>query len=476
MAIVNGSVQGGSSTANQDVWLADYAVTGWASGATLTGDTLSGTTPSEFDGVAQATVISFWGLDRISRIMVTDGGSDKMGLYDIVSLDASTMELQKVAGFGSDPEVNEYVNLTLGDYATQAQSFVFFPAIPAFSQRGSAAKTTKYESEVARTITVSTIYMQNLAGSMSADGKTYTLSSALPANDGYTPSGNPYIALAGQTDQKQNGVYIQTGSTTLARPAWYDSDVEMNNHHRLIIAEGSKYRNSQWIAKASADTIDPTTATVEYECIQKGLYADDTALTYLFDESSGDVLNRSVHAGSIGMDGVPNNSPERQTGGPSPRTPYCMYFPATAYLEVANPEHFLCDNTSDWSVEAWVKTSGGEVFLMMRDASGTWGTSARRMYVASNNFHFDVYGVSTFTFTHGSLCNGDWHKVQFYHRLRDASGNGILSLVVGGEFVDEQTCALGTSNTGHTVRVGYAASSAVGYIADLRYRQGAQHV
>lgn len=268
MAIVNGIVQGGSSTANQDVWLADYAVTGWASGATLTGDTLSGTTPSEFDGVAQATVITFWGLDRISRIMVTDGGSDKMGLYDIVSLDASTMELQKVAGFGSNPEVNEYVNLTLGDYATQAQSFVFFPAIPAFSQRGSAAKTTKYESEVARTITVSTIYMQNLAGSMSADGRTYTLSSALPANDGYTPSGYPYVALAGQTDQKQNGVYIQTGSTTLARPAWYDSDVEMNNHHRLIIAEGKRYRNSVWIAKASADTIDPTTTTVEYECVE----------------------------------------------------------------------------------------------------------------------------------------------------------------------------------------------------------------
>ena len=473
MAIVNGAVQGGTSTGLQHV--ADIALAGWASGATLSGGVLTGATPDDIDGMSKADLIAYYvppAATLIQTVVIPDGGNDKLGIYEITSMDATTLKLTRIVDLGDKDSV---VPTKWGDLGFGGGSYHFRDGGTSATKRfGGYSKLLGRHHATPDRITVTTVYPGDQAGTLSGDGLTYTLSSSLPANDGITPTTSNYVLLVGQGDEKENGIWEVTAATTLERLSWFNDLYEMKANHEVIVVSGNKYRNSVWRAVSSAN-INPASTTVRYECIQKGLYTDDTALTYLFDESSGDVLNRSIHAGSIGMDGVPNNSPERQTGGPSPRTPYCMYFPATAYLEVANPEHFLCDNTSDWSVEAWVKTSGGEVFLMMRDASGTWGTNARRMYVASNNFYFDVHGVSTFTFTHGSLCNGDWHKVQFYHRLRDASGNGILSLVVDGEFIDEQTCALGTSNTGHTVRVGYAASSAVGYVADLQYRHGAQH-
>lgn len=461
---------GGSSSTPVTSHYANLVLEGWAATATLAGEVLTGSTPDSFDGVAKATAVTYLmppNNDSIRLIAIGDGDKSKWGVYEVTSVDLTTLELTRTVDLS---DADAVVFPDKGDLGSGGGSLHYNADLSYTSKvPGSNDKLSGADANVPKRIAASMIYLDDQPGTLSADGKTFTLDSPLPARDGFAPANNYYVILAGQNgnyEDKENGHWVQVSSTELQRLSWLDDFREIKHNQEYIIVAGKKYLNSVWrLISGGSFNVNPASVPVRFECIQKGLYTDDSILTYLFDESSGDVLNRSIHADNVGMDGTLNNSAARTTGGGSPRTPHRLHLPATGYVEIADPEKVLLDTQSNWEVTARGASTDNVQFLR-RDNAGTWETGGKIVYIdGSGNLVYESFGSGSVTFAHGSLNDGTEHHIKV------TMINGEISGYADGVFLGKSSTSAPNSNTGHNLRIGNHGTSTESWVADLVVRQ-----
>lgn len=463
---------GGSGGGSQTAWQIGGIVKGWASGATLNGSQLSGPTPDSFDGLAKSTFVStFFGGGYLNTIFIPDGGAGKIGLYTITSLDLTNMVLTKVSEFGDGDEV---VFPMWGDTSSGGGCYHYNPANDYAAPRQASSKTLLQYSSLPRRIVATTIFFENLAGTLAADGKTLTLSTALTTNDGWEHQAGvyPFLLLNGQSSKIQNGLWIATNSTTLVKAAWFDSPEEVKNYHEIVIVGGRRWRKSVWQAKSADDAIDPATSEVEYVRLSAPNDDRSSFCVFHFLEGVGSVIaNDSIFAPGVGMDGTLTGvNPDTwwQDGGPLGTF---LTIPGGGLVEISEAKAYRMD-TYDHLLELWFKTATttGVRLLDRSDGDGAWESAERYLYVTgSGDIGMEFWGVASLYWTSLGVNDDLWHHLEMRGMLVPGTSDIVYAPILDGRPLGGKKAAgMSTSDQNHGLRIGHAGSSDALSVAGFR--------
>jgi hypothetical protein len=469
---------------------ANLVLEGWAATATLVGEVLTGPTPDSFDGVAQATALSYLmppNNDSIKKIIIGDGDKSKWGIYDVTSVDVTNLVLTRAIDLSAADAVAIPDN---GDLGAGGGS-MHFNADLTYTRKilGSTDRYSGSDANVPKRIAASMVYLEDQPGTLSADGKTLTLDNPLPSYDGFTPTNNYYVLLTRQNGNQfdiENGHWVQTSSTVLTRLSWLDDFREIKHNQEYIVVLGHRWRNSVWrLVSGGSFNVNPASVPVAFECISAPNDDDDLMLHYVFSESVAPVFNHSAFGGA---EVTPGNKMWRgtfsgtvalhATGGPGDGHRIAIGAQSAVQIEESGL-HMGLDNYH-WELKFWLKCSAKCRILRRTPSGDGWGASCKEIFVDANGaLQFGSWGNNEAKKWSPAvpLTNGAWREIIVRYRRLPSSNHGLMSACIDGVWLPAVYInnGLAGSNTSHHVRLGSTVNDGFGYgafeLSDVRYYQ-----
>jgi hypothetical protein len=492
--LVEGNVQGGGSSTPSSPVTSHYAnlvLEDWAASATLAGEVLTGATPDSFDGVAKATAVSYLmppNNDSIRLIAIGDGDKSKWGVYDVTSVDLTTLVLTRTIDLSAADAVVFPDN---GDLGAGGGS-LHYNADLTYTRKvlGSTDKLSGADANVPKRIATSMIYLEDQPGTLNADGTVLTLDSPLPSYDGFTPANNYYVILAGQNGNQfdvENGHWVQTSSTELTRLSWLNDFREIKHNQEYVVVKGHRWRNSVWrLVSGGSFNVNPASVPVAFECISSPNDDDDLMLHYIFSESAAPVLNHSVFGGAEVTPGqkmwrgtFSGTVTLHDTGGPDDGHRIAIGAQSAVQIEDSG-SHMTLDNYN-WDLEFDLKCSAKCRPLRRTQSGDTASSGFKEIFVDANgDLWFGSWGNNeNKTWSPATpLTNGEWRRnICIRYRRLAYSNHGLMSARIDGVWYDGVYInnGLAGSNTSHYVRLGSTVADGQGYgafeLANVRYCQ-----
>jgi hypothetical protein len=429
--------------------------------------------------MAKATAVTYLmppGAQNIKKIAIGDGDKSKWGVYDVTSVDLTTLVLTRAIDLSAADAVVKPDNGDLGAGGGSLHynaGLTYTRKIP-----GSTDKLSGADANAPKRIATSMIYLEDQPGTLSADGKTLTLDNPLPSYDGFAPANNYYVVLARQNGNQfdiENGHWVQVSSTVLTRLSWLDDHMEIKHNQEYIVNAGHRWRNSVWrLVSGGSFNVNPASVPVAFECISAP--NDDRRSCCILDflEGTGSAVeNRSLFggAGGIGMGGtLTGASPGTwwSTDGPTGKS---ITIPGTEYVEIGDGKNFMMD-TYDHRIRMFFKTAatGGVRLFDRSDGDGSWETSERYLYVTgTGEIGMEFWGIASLLWAGESFNDDKWHHLDLRAFLTPNTSDVTYGLIVDNRFLGgKKVSSLSGSNQNHLLRIGHTGSSEALSVAGFR--------